>query len=68
MKLINSTDGPFSPEFNNALHSPYQVVLIRNGVNIPITGMMSSGTVRTVIDATGSYIVMTPQDGLGVLE
>lgn len=68
MTLLDSNSFPFSPGFNDALHSTKQVVLIRDGVNIPITGMMNNGDARTVMNTSGSYIAVLDTDGFGVLD
>jgi hypothetical protein len=68
MTLLDSNSFPFSPDFNSALHSSAQVVLIRDGVNIPITGMISNGDARTVTDISGSYIAVLDTDGFGFFD
>ncbi len=70
MKILLRCCIPLSDEFSAALkNTPFgSLVLIRDGKNIPIFGMLQYGNDRIVYGADGYQYTLTSQDDLGVIE
>ena len=67
MKILNNKCGPNTPEFVAGV-SNSKLVLIRNGINISIIGMMSDGSTRIVFGTDKNSYLLTDTDTLAVLD
>lgn len=73
MKILPKNTFPLSEEFNSALiadqtNGTQKLVLTRDSVSIPITGMLSKGESRFVYGRDGIMYDVLPTDDLVVLD
>lgn len=73
MKILPKDCLPLSEAFSVAILKDVEqktstIVLIRSGRNIPITGMLQCGDVRTVYGTDGTQYRVGPNDDIGIIE
>ena len=73
MRILPKDTFPLSEEFNSALiadqtNGTQKLALVRESVNIPITGMLSKGDSRFVYGRDGIMYDILPTDDLVVLD